>query len=1290
MVDNKLVKNNKEMPRKMKGKTYKNLGKAVGAMVFGVFCLTVGSQMGADEAHASSIFVDSGSSEGVPTDCDAPNGYQSICSNGMGGASWKIFKIGTPSGPSTVNTGIITGQETMGTISSKCNAIGAAWFASFGWEGMSTWNSGVDTHLEERHTVAPIIHPDFQGGVQIGPTNYGEGVIAGAEYNNVGATFGSAVAWKQAGLPDNVRLTREAATEMNCLARYYGGYIDEEGLQSCDESALDGIGYFCWAPDWDGTTTTDDENHHDENQCTYPRDYCNGKCDCPPEERKELVVRVVGDDKTVKDKCYGRTEDVSSDSVELEAEQTIAMGDAPTVSYTLNRAKYEADGWTFAEPSIENPKGQATSFDGSTFQADVSNGRVIVTFRFTREQVLESDVPCDPQCDPWTPQEYKDSTEWDANTAVRIGVKRDVEYGENKTPDWYHDGEETEGLKNGVVYAKPTDTIQFKYCYYPGVERAADKTVTDHNEDAEEPEQLPGNVNEQNNVEFKDYPEWEKNGYEAWEDGGDTGQEAGFRPTSEYYKVDNKGYATEAAEPASDEPLIGTLPGGPLAQGQSSDGDDNRIYTIQPFIDQRVDIIKRTEAEMADKLNPGDTIQGHIEATQDGEIGATKIHREKEDKVHEWECNATEGDQEGGGGDSEETPKCTHDEEFYRNEANAESKADTATVIIPFNFKNSASAKVAPNGDCSSDGDPEGEIYSGGTVTVCDPTITIGTRPNNEIGDEYATDIIEAGKARVIAFLSATNNVEPGAGSVWKAAVTDSDDYGNEADGNGYIWKSTEEVCSGSLFNAKFDVCKYVEMIDGKLNYTAAMDGVTYHFNGGGFETSQIGGEMSTKASYDVFDEAAGNYFCVASAVYPFSVKNDTDTDKDGDQSWYVSKPSCAKIYKKPVFQVWGSGIYTGGDAVTYTTEKTNVLSHDSKRDNSVGMSMGGDYIPWQPYESSAQRTTFGSWVELSETLLGSSSNETLFASGAGTGFSNGGIEQGNATSTWTSGTSSSLGSVNDTNNLSTYVGDKPAFSMGFPVGFNGTSGSTTVCKRSPMSIGNLTCNSGSVGGFLPSNELNDALAYQASDLVAMFDSEAAATGKYAYIENGSLANDYTEPLAAMSGNVVPSVGRGQTIVQRHEGVLHIASDIKLEVTTGLTKLSEIGKYIIFATDAINIDCSVSRIDAILITGGVVNTCANASGNTPEADSAERSHQFVLNGAIISGGLKLPRTYGASTGEWSGTPAELINYDTSLYLWSNAQAESSESGQVTNTAGTTTGVSSGTSEAAVRELAPRY
>ena len=111
-----------------------------------------------------------------------------------------------------------------------------------------------------------------------------------------------------------------------------------------------------------------------------------------------------------------------------------------------------------------------------------------------------------------------------------------------------------------------------------------------------------------------------------------------------------------------------------------------------------------------------------------------------------------------------------------------------------------------------------------------------------------------------------------------------------------------------------------------------------------------------------------------------------------------------------------------------------------------------------------------------------------------------------------------------------------------------------------------------------------------------------------------------------------------------------------------VSALEELPKTVIYAEN-IYIDCGVTRIDALLIAEKNVVTCNNfdkdLTNENVEKHINDRinSNQLTINGAIVAGKLIANRTYGAATGDNSIKPAEIINFDPTLYLWGKAASE---------------------------------
>ena len=261
---------------------------------------------------------------------------------------------------------------------------------------------------------------------------------------------------------------------------------------------------------------------------------------------------------------------------------------------------------------------------------------------------------------------------------------------------------------------------------------------------------------------------------------------------------------------------------------------------------------------------------------------------------------------------------------------------------------------------------------------------------------------------------------------------------------------------------------------------------------------------------------------------------------------------------------------------------------------------------------------------------------------------------------------------------------------MGYTANNNGSlsanpGGSTvsTFCDRSTLSFANQNC-SGSNGyvGEISAVGVNNAATNVSSKDRDLIKSRFG----FKDVENNTNVDYYYD-----GGNY--NVG-GETI---NSGVIKVyQSDETITITGNLQYenasykyLTNIGgdgnslpKLMIMAKN-ININCNVDRIDGLLIADEVVTTCADSNDINAKANSK----QLKVNGAIIAGKLVANRTYGAGTGDRSIIPAEIINFDVSLYSQANPAPKpdpeepgGSESQSKRNYLDTTY----------VRELAPRY
>ena len=386
------------------------------------------------------------------------------------------------------------------------------------------------------------------------------------------------------------------------------------------------------------------------------------------------------------------------------------------------------------------------------------------------------------------------------------------------------------------------------------------------------------------------------------------------------------------------------------------------------------------------------------------------------------------------------------------------------------------------------------------------------------------------------------------------------------------------------------------------------------------------GDPIGRRSSINIPDIKAGTKICVAVALYPASSGSDTNLDPSGSNTWRISDSKCYTIAKKPSFQLWGGGMYIAGDAKVPVSTKKHLAGYNT--------------YSWSGNPNGYN--VFGSWVETGLVAGGSVSG---LASGAGTGYTS--------------------------NNGGNLVAD--------PGGSK--EGTLDYCKRSTLSIANDYCGSsyvGNIGGSTLQASMSDKSALVQRLLPDGF-SMAANTSA----ERVDIGSDYTETDSGLRYTYSTNdlIIDGATL---ENGVTHIVrSDKNITIDGNLlyqnsnyVALNEIPKLIIYG-DNITVSCksdgeAIRRIDAVLIANHTVDTC-----ETTDVNSRENSYQLKINGLIIADTLKLNRTYGAGEGVYSIIPAEIINYDTTLYLWSMVDSP--------NATGT-----GKYSESYLHELSPRY
>ena len=370
-------------------------------------------------------------------------------------------------------------------------------------------------------------------------------------------------------------------------------------------------------------------------------------------------------------------------------------------------------------------------------------------------------------------------------------------------------------------------------------------------------------------------------------------------------------------------------------------------------------------------------------------------------------------------------------------------------------------------------------------------------------------------------------------------------------------------------------------------------------------------------------DKAAGTKVCLRSKIYPANSGDYGNwQNSEGSGTWTEwSDKECFTVAKRPSFQVWGGNIYSAKDVGLSMSVKNNLADE-------------ADY----PYNMTGRDKVrvFGSWAELSLVAEGEIKG---LSSGAGLGY----------------GTTTDAGNASQQKTIETLGGRD----------------SNDYCLMSTLSIENDNCKSyvGNLGR-------SSGRSGDKSSLLSDFTEEIGTNYKVFNLGSGTFSIKDKDKFGELRGFNGEEITEGEntrtltTKIIKADGDVTIDTDITYE-NNGYSNLESIPKIIIYAKN-INISCSVTQIDAVLIADEKINTCSdNITDN-----SSLRSTPLMIRGSVISDTLTLGRTYGAATGKNSVIPAEIINYDTSLYLWANNQSSATTSGKLTETY--------------INELAPRY
>ena len=278
-----------------------------------------------------------------------------------------------------------------------------------------------------------------------------------------------------------------------------------------------------------------------------------------------------------------------------------------------------------------------------------------------------------------------------------------------------------------AVYAKPTDTVNWCHAYYPGVQYAANTTVTHENYHPEPTEGL-WYSNTLNNHTFSAYSDW-SNRFSI-----------SSHNVSPYYS-ENKSFSagmTDAQEVQNKdnietgqagETLWETINSGYPTSVSASSGADHSWACHW-----RCDSDICGEHCCASHEECTETCSGEGESQSCSESCTTVCDA--------YCCNSCYVD------------TCYHSNEYYANSRSG-TDSDTSYVYVPYNFSNTAAVNISNS-----------VTYAGETMTIGSSTVTVHTKYNNVTQGTYATQV-DSAQAKLVGYLSSssTGTAKAGYGS---------------------------------------------------------------------------------------------------------------------------------------------------------------------------------------------------------------------------------------------------------------------------------------------------------------------------------------------------------------------------------------------------------------------------------------------------------------------------------------------------------------------------------------------
>ena len=405
-----------------------------------------------------------------------------------------------------------------------------------------------------------------------------------------------------------------------------------------------------------------------------------------------------------------------------------------------------------------------------------------------------------------------------------------------------------------------------------------------------------------------------------------------------------------------------------------------------------------------------------------------------------------------------------------------------------------------------------------------------------------------------------------------------------------------EDPCA--YIEGKFDETPIVDCNDHSKTITASIvnssDG--NNINEGASEVSAYRNISGYTATYEPnFDNVNGNLPDTYKVCYALAVKA-TNSGTDGygikeadfDTRWTVSDIACVNIGKTPNFQVWGGSVFAEGGIKTSTTRT--------------------DY------------GNFGSWGDY---LVIANKRIKKMASGA------------------------------------YYISG---------------SASESNCDISPLTISNVSCQLGSARINSKSYSLIDGI-----------DEYYLKNGTNKYTDIASNALDSESEVHVINLEVMNKANSKYPILIYNSDNANQDIYIKTNISLGFSEREykdiNVPQVIIFSKGNIYIDSDVTRLDAWLLTRGKIYTCATPKSAKNKNDHSARTvngpdfcnKELVITGPLVAEKIYFDRTgngdpstagdmsqamihsyfdtYGTDTETTIARPAEVIDYNPSIYLF---------------------------------------